>query len=187
MRIEVENTYAVVVDYQERLMPVMSEKEKLTEAAGILLAGLRVLEVPICVTQQYTKGLGLTIPEIQAAWTDEEAADAGFPYIDKTSFSVCGDDAFAEAIKDADKKQIILCGIESHVCVLLSALDFLSEDYDVFLVSDAVSSRYETDCAGAVSRMAQAGAVVTTTESILFELLGSAKHPCFKDISNLIK
>jgi len=124
--------------------------------------------------------LGTTIPSIHEALGEYE-------YIEKTSFSAMGEPAFAEALEKYGRKTVILSGIESHVCILQTALDLLEKGYNVFLVIDCISSRCNSDKKYAQKRMAQAGAIATTCEAVLFEVCGGAREPGFKEISALVK
>ncbi|MDR2156389.1 MAG: isochorismatase family protein [Clostridiales Family XIII bacterium] len=190
VKLNARDAALIVVDMQERLLPSIENAEAVVKACGTLIKGCRILDVPILFTQQYTKGLGGTIPDIvraAAAETPEDADAAGLPFIDKTSFSVMGEPAFQKQWGALGKRAAILCGIEAHVCVLQSLLDLLDGGHDVFLASDAVSSRHGKDCACALQRAAGAGAVPATVESLLFELAGNARHPRFKEISRLVK
>ena len=176
MRIEREQTAALVIDYQEKLVPVMHEEKSLIQNSSILLAGLQLLGVPMVITQQYTKGLGMTVEEIvDAAGTKE--------YVDKISFSAL------ECVKDQiqDKKFIVVCGIEAHICVLQTVLDLIAEGYTPVVVADCVSSRKANDKKIALKRMRDEGAIVTTYESILFELLKVAGTEESKRIQRLVK
>lgn len=176
MRIERAQVIAVVVDYQEKLVPVMNEKEQLIRNSCILLEGLKTLEVPMIITQQYTKGLGMTIEEIaEAAGTKE--------YIDKIAFTAF--DSVKETLED--KKFVIVCGIEAHICVLQTVIDLKAAGYVPVLVADCVSSRKESDKQVALERARQEGAIVTTYESLLFELLKVAGTETSKKIQKLIK
>ena len=176
MRIEREQAAVLVVDYQEKLVPVMYEKELLIRNSQILLQGLQVLEVPMYITQQYTKGLGTTVKEI----TDAVGHDS---YTDKISFS-----AF-DAVKNQiwDKKFVIICGIETHICVLQTIIDLKEAGFIPVLVADCVTSRKESDKLMAIERARQEGAIVTTYESLLFELLKEAGTEMSKKIQKLIK
>lgn len=176
MRVERENTIALVIDYQEKLVPVMHEKEKLIHDSAILLAGLKQLEIPMIITQQYTKGLGTTVKEITDAVGHEE-------YLDKISFS-----AF-ESVKEKIKgnKFVIVCGIETHICVLQTVIDLAANGYIPVVVVDCVSSRKPNDRRIALKRMKEEGAILTTYESILFELLKVAGTETSKKIQRLIK
>ena len=176
MRIEREHTIALVVDYQEKLVPAMNDKEKLLRNSCILLEGLKILDVPMVITQQYTKGLGMTVEEItQAAGMTE--------YIDKISFTAY--DCVKEKI--SAKKYVIVCGIESHICVLQTVLDLKGAGFVPVLVADCVSSRKEGDKQVALERARQEGAIVTTYESLLFELLKVAGTETSKKIQKLVR
>lgn len=176
MRIEREHTAAIVVDYQEKLVPVMHEKEQLIHNSEILLKGLKILDVPMYITQQYTKGLGMSIPEIQeaAATTD---------YIDKIAFTAYD----AVKWKLRAKKYVIVCGIEAHICVLQTVIDLKAAGFVPVLVADCISSRKESDKQIALDRARQEGAIVTTYESLLFELLQVAGTDTSKQIQRLIR
>jgi len=179
-RLNREDAVLVVIDFQERLLPAMKDHEELEESVCRLINGIRTLDVPVLVTQQYTKGLGQTVPDIAEALGD-------FSPIEKINFSATGELSFLEALNKTGKSSIILCGIEAHVCVAQTALILLELGYDVFLVEDAVSSRSKTDKKTAINRMVQAGARPVTVEAVLFELLGSAKAAEFKEISRIVK
>lgn len=176
MLIKREELAAVAVDYQERLMPVMYEKEELLAHSVILLKGLRELQIPIYLTQQYTRGLGMTVKEITDAAGTEE-------YLEKISYS-----AAEEVIpRLGEKKTVILCGIESHICVLQTVIDLKSRGYTPVLVTDCISSRKKRDYDMALERAKQEGAVLTTYEALLFEILGKAGTPEARRIQKLIK
>ena len=190
LRLRKEDAVMVGIDFQERLMPAMKGNEELEAAAVKLIKGCRVLGVPVVMTQQYTKGLGPTIPAITAALTEsmgEDAAAAGFYTIEKTSFSAMGESAFVEALEKLGRKTVIIAGIEAHVCVQQTVIDLLEKGYTIFVANDCIASRSNTDKKYAQRRMGDAGAVGTTFESILFELLGGAKEPGFKQISAIVK
>ena len=180
MRILLEETCCVIVDYQERIMPTMSEKEQLIENSVKLLEGLKILEIPMLVTAQYAKGLGLNIEEIRKAAGTEE-------FYDKKSFSIYGEEGVVEKLQSFGKKNVIICGIEAHICVLQSVIDLVAAGYQPILVIDCISSRKLSDKEAAIERAKAEGAIVTTYESLLFELMGGAYHEKFKMISNLIK
>lgn len=180
MRILQNETAAVVVDIQERLLPHIFQWEQTLQNCLKLIEGLQILSVPMLVTQQYTKGLGPTDPSIVNIIS-------GFSHIEKNTFSCCGEPAFMEKLSSLGKKNIILCGIETHVCVLQTCLDLLEDGYIPVVVEDCVSSRKPNDKAIAIERMRQEGARITTLESILFELTRSAGTETFKSISKLVK
>lgn len=180
MRIRKEDTIAVVIDVQKRLYPFISGNEKLTENIVRLIKGLRAIGVEILVTTQYVKGLGDTIEPVKEALGE-------FSHMEKMSFSCCGDGNFISAVKKSGKKNVIVCGIESHVCVLQTVIDLLEKGYRPVLIEDCVSSRSLNDKKFAVERMRQEGALISTYESILFELLEVSGTDTFKEISKIVK
>lgn len=180
MRIMPEETCGIVVDYQEKLLPTMAERERLLECSVRLLRGLRILEIPMMMTAQYAKGLGVNVPAITEAVGTEE-------YCDKKSFSVYEDAGARAKLESFGKKNVIVCGIEAHICVLQTVVDLVSAGYRPILVEDCVSSRKLSDKETAVWRARAEGAIVTTSESLLFELTGGAGNARFKQISNLVK
>lgn len=180
MRIAAEETCCVAVDYQECILPGMAERELLLQNSVKLLEGLRILGIPVMVTAQYSKGLGCNVPEIRAAAGTEE-------FCDKKSFGIYGDAGVREKLKDMGCKNVILCGIETHICVLQSVIGLREAGYQPVVVEDCVSSRRLRDKETAIARARAEGAVVTTCESLLFELTASAEHEKFKQISNLVK
>lgn len=180
MRILADNTTALVIDLQERLVPVVSNKEQLIKNCQILIQGLQALDIELAVTHQYSKGLGVTIPEIQECITN-------FQPIEKADFSCLDEVGYASWLKETGKKNVIICGVESHVCVLQSAIDLKDAGYNPIVVLDCVSSRTEENKAMGIERLRHEGIMVTSYESILFELTRSAKAPAFKTISKLVK
>ena len=180
MRILRENTIGLVIDIQERLVPVMEESEQLVENCSKLIQGLQILGLPLLVTQQYTKGLGETIDEIKSLFT-------AFQYIEKKDFSCLDEPVFAEKLALSGAKNVIICGIESHVCVLQTAIDLKAAGYTPVVVSDCVSSRSFDNLDLAAERFRYEGIMMTSYESILFELTRSAGAPGFKEISKLVK
>lgn len=189
-RLRKEDAVLVGIDFQERLMPAMKAGAEMEAAAVKLIKGCRILGIPVVMTQQYTKGLGATVAAVTAALTEpigEETGGAEFQPVEKTSFSAMGEPAFAEALEKLGRKTVIIAGIEAHVCVQQTVIDLLDKGYNVFVAHDCISSRSNTDKKYAQRRMGDAGAVGATSESILFELLGGAKEPGFKQISALVK
>lgn len=180
MRILQDDTAAVVVDMQERLLPHIFQWEQTLQNSLKLIEGLQVLSVPVVVTQQYTKGLGPTDASIVNKIT-------AFSHIEKNSFSCYGEPAFRQKLTVLGRKNIILCGIESHVCVLQTCLDLIDAGYLPVVVEDCVSSRKPSDMATAIERMRQEGARITTLESILFELTRCAGTGTFRSISGIVK
>jgi nicotinamidase-related amidase len=191
-----DETILTVIDLQERLIPAMYGSDALAERAERLIRGCRILGAPVLVTQQYTRGLGATVGAIAAALTEALPADkdgagavqaVAFDPVEKTSFSAMGEPEFVLRLKASGKKNILLCGVEAHVCVLQSGLDMLESGFNVFFVSDVMSSRKRGDAEAAFHRLAAAGATETTYESALFELLEGAGKDGFKQISGLVK
>ncbi len=180
MRIKAEDCVFVQVDVQERLFPHIQNNEELEKNLVTLVKGLQLHEIPMIVNEQYKKGIGETIASLK------ELTDI-YPHFEKTTFSCCGNEDGLCAIKDTNKKIVILAGIETHVCVLQTALDLLEEGFQVVLVTDCVNSRKEKDKEMAIQRMIQVGVIPTTYESLLFELTVNAKNPVFKEISKLVK
>ncbi|MGI6225396.1 MAG: hydrolase [Peptococcales bacterium] len=180
MRIIKEQSALLLIDVQERLYPHMVAKEQLENNLKILIQGMKVLDVPILVTQQYTKGLGPTIQPILETLGD-------FAHIEKIAFSCCDEAKVQGKLNILDKKFILVAGVETHVCVLQTVIDLLAAGYIPVLIEDCVSSRKEKDKEIALRRMEKEGAIITTYESILFELLRYAGTEQFKAISRLVK
>lgn len=175
-----ENAVLIVVDIQERLAVAMSEKERVVANTQHLIEAARLLHFPLLVTEQYPKGLGPTVAGIKDALTE-------YAPIEKITFSCCGETSFLDAVAAAGKKQIILAGMETHVCVLQTCIDLLRAGYDVHVVSDAVCSRSAENYRTSLEYMRDAGAVITCTETALFQLLEKAGSDEFKVISKRIK
>lgn len=180
MRIKRDNTVALVIDFQERLYPFIHEHEKLTKNVVRLINGLNVLGIKMIVTEQYSKGLGHTIQEIQEALGNYE-------HIEKSTFSSCGSKEVCDDLSRFSKKNVIVFGIESHVCVLQSTVDLIAMGYQPVLIEDCVSSRSINDKVVAIERMRQEGAIISTYESILFELCEVSGNDMFKAISKIVK
>lgn len=159
-------------------MPVMAEPLHIVSNARRLAEAAKLLGVRVVVTEQYPKGLGHTVASLTGALGDA-------PRLEKVSFSCLGNPEVVAAIADCDA--VLLCGIETHVCVAQTAFDLLAAPYRVFLAVDAVGSRHETDHATALRRMESSGVTLTTTEAAFFEWCRSASHPAFKAISALAK
>ena len=180
MRITKENTVGLIVDIQERLFPVMHKKEELIKNTIILIEGLQELEIPLLLTQQYSKGLGETIPEIKSKITS-------FKPIEKRAFSCCDEPYLTQKLSELKAKNIILCGIETHVCVLQTAVDLKDAGFNPIVVMDCVSSRKVENIELAKERFRFEGIMMTSMESILFELTRSSEAAGFKAISKLVK
>ena len=180
MRILKTHTAALIIDIQERLFPLIWEHEKLVRNIPILIEGMKVLGIPVFVTEQYVKGLGLTVQPVATALGELKRYE-------KMSFSCCDDPAIMEDIAVSGKDMIIIAGIESHVCILQTVIDLNHNGYHPVVVEDCISSRKENDKKIAVERMRQEGAIITTCESVLFELLRFSGTEQFKGISRLVK
>ncbi len=180
MRIPKDDVCAVVIDMQERLFPHIEENIGLESTLVTLLRGLQELNVETLVTQQYTKGLGPTIMAVTETLND-------FSHIEKICFSCCGEPQFMEKLRANGARHIILTGIEAHVCVQQTALDLRAEGYTPVIIEDCVSSRRHRDKDTAIERMRAAGCIITSCESILFELLVEAGSDTFRAISRLVK
>lgn len=177
MRLKLHKAAAIVIDFQEKLFPHMAEKEALQKKAAMLATGLKLFEIPTLITQQYTKGLGATVPSLGFEGTVYE----------KMSFSALREEGFAEAVRKLHKKHLIIAGTEAHICVLQTSLDLLEAGYKLFVCEDAIASRDPKNRQNAIERLRSAGATITNVESALFELCGSAEHEQFKALSKLVK
>lgn len=179
MRIKREGTVVVGIDYQEKLIPSLYNKEILVENSVKLLAGMQVLGVPIYFTQQYTKGLGSTIEEIcEAAGTNE--------YLEKIRFSGY-QELKTKLLGPVVQPYVILCGVESHVCVLQTALELKEHGYQPILAANCITSRKRKDYEMALERAKQENIILTTYEAILFELLEEAGNETCKSIQRIVK
>lgn len=172
----------VVTDVQERLFGAMDaeRRDEMVRNLKILLTAARRLGTPVVVTEQYPKGLGRTLPELRVL-LDES------PPIEKTAFSACGAAGFTERVAGHAAEPVILTGVEAHVCVLLTALDLLSKGYRVSIIADAVCSRREATMDVGLAQARQAGAVITSTETVVFQLLGGSDTEAFREISKLLR
>jgi nicotinamidase-related amidase len=177
-----EEAVLVVVDVQERLSAAMEQGAlaQVTRNIGILLESAQELAIPVLFTEQYVKGLGPTLAELT------EKAPAA-PRFEKMSFSCCGNESFNGQLKQTGRTQVILCGMEAHVCVLQTGLDLLAAGFDIHLVKDAVISRSNDNRQTAIEAMTQAGAVPTCTETVVFQLLRVAGTDSFRKLSKLVK
>jgi nicotinamidase-related amidase len=172
-----EQCALVVVDIQEKLLPPIFEKEQLVRNAKLLIRAAGVLKIPAIASTQYAKGLGGTVAEVASLLPEGEA-------IDKDQFSCFGSDAFCTLLKrlPGNRNTLLLCGMESHICVIQTALAALREGYLVHIASDAVSSRTEWNWKIGLERMRSAGAVISSTEMMIYELMRSSSSPAFKEL-----
>ncbi|MFC1671723.1 hydrolase [Planctomycetota bacterium] len=178
--LDAKRSVLAIVDMQERLAAVMDKREAVYANCGHLVEAARLLDVPIIVAEQYPKGLGPTAEEIRTALPAYE------PF-DKMTFDGCKCDGFIEKLASLDRNQIILTGMEAHVCVLQTCLGLLNNEYNVHVVADAICSRKKSDFLCGRELMRDAGAVITCTETVLFQLLERSGTPEFKAIVKRIK
>lgn len=174
-----QETLVLIIDIQERLVPAIHEVDGCLDAAGKLIAAARVLGVPMLATEQYPQGIGPTLASLR-----EQIADV--PVVEKTRFSACVQ-PLIEKLAEAKRRSIVVVGIEAHVCVQQTVLDLLRLGYVPYLCVDAVGSRRPLDRDTAIQRMRDAGAIITTTESVIFELTGEAGTDMFKKILRIVK
>ncbi len=177
---ELGKTAFVLVDVQGKLASVMHEREALYRNLEILLRGMQALEVPVIWMEQIPEKMGPTIPELSALLE-------GHTPIPKACFSCCLSRDFQEALKETRASQVILAGIETHVCIYQTAHDLLELAFEVEVIGDAVSSRFQANRDIALQKLIDIGAGVTSTESILFELMRTSEHPAFRDILKIVK
>jgi nicotinamidase-related amidase len=175
--LEAERCALLVVDIQEKLLPPIFQKEQLLKNSQLLIRLAGILKLPTLMTTQYAKGLGNTVPEIASLLPETHP-------IDKQMFSCFGSDAFCSVLKrlPGNRNTVLICGMESHICVTQTALGALREGYIVHVASDAVSSRTEWNWKIGLERMRAAGAVISSTEMIIYELLRSSGAPAFKEL-----
>ncbi len=174
------DTVLLIIDIQDKLAAVMKMKDQVVKNCLHLIELAKMQGIPVVVTEQYPKGLGRTVPEIQAAFPS-------YKPIEKVAFNCCGEPSFLAEIKKLGKKKVIVTGMETHICVLQTSLGLLQEGLDVHLVRDAVCSRTKANWETGVEFMRDAGAVMTCTETVLFQLLKVAGTEDFKKISQRIK
>jgi nicotinamidase-related amidase len=178
----VDRCTLVVVDIQEKLLPPIFQKEQLVRNAQLLIRAVQILKIPVLISTQYAKGLGATVPEIASLLPQVDP-------IDKTLFSCLGSDAFCAAVKrlPGNRNTLLLCGMESHICVTQTALAALRDGYLVHVASDAVSSRTEWNWKIGLERMRAAGAVISSTEMMIYELMQSSSSAAFKELLPYLK
>ena len=179
MRLTKNHTAAFIVDYQDKILPAIYGKDELLKNSTILIRGLKALEVPMIMTTQYAKGLGDNTQVIRDAAGE-------LPVFDKNYFSLMDVDEIMKALP-AGTQNIILMGIETHICIQQTAIDLLANGYQVYIPVDCVSAGSKEDHETGLLRMRQEGAWMSTSESLMMEMLRQASGPVFKEISNLLK
>ena len=171
----------LVVDIQEGFRSAIPDFAVVASRASIAVRGFQVLDLPVFVTEQYPKGLGRTAEEIQLVLPD------GFEAMEKTAFSSCGATAFVSALSDKGVEQVVVCGLETHVCVNQTTHDLLDRGFQVHILTDCVCSRFEHDKAAGLAKMTASGALTSSIEMAFFELMRDAGHQKFKEVQSLIK
>lgn len=172
------DTGLLIIDVQEKLVPRILDAGALVRNVAFLIDAARLLELPVQCTEQYPRGLGPTVPELAKRLPERP---------DKVAFSCCAVPAVVDGFRRDARPKVLLAGIESHVCVLHTALDMLTANFRVFIAADSVASRYPVDHEFALRRLEQAGAVLTTAEGAVFEWVGRSDAPRFKDVSRLVQ
>jgi len=180
--LETRNCALAVVDLQEKLLPPIFEKERMVRNSQLLIRLARILDLPVLLSTQYSKGLGATIPEI-ASLLPEVAT------IEKNEFGCFNNDAYCARVKSlpGNRNTLLVCGMESHICVAQTVMGALSGGFIVHVASDAVSSRTEWNWKIGLERMRQAGAVISSTEMMIYELLRTSSGPAFKEMLKYLK
>ena len=174
-------TALAVVDIQEAFLFPIDDAAEISRKTATVIKGFQELGLPVIVTEQYPKGLGHTVEEIRRALPDD------FEYVEKSTFSSCGAETFLKKLEGAGAKQILLCGLETHICVSQTAHDLLNRGFEVHLLVDCVGSRFTVNKEAGIRKMELSGVIPATVESALFELLKDSKHEKFKAVQNLIK
>ncbi len=178
--LEKEDSILLIVDIQERLAAIMTQRDRVVKNNLHLIELAKMIDVPVVVSEQYPKGLGRTVPELQAA----------LPYyrpVEKLTFDCCTQPTFLEELKDHNRNAVVLTGMETHICVLQTCLGLLKGGMNVHVVQDAICSRTEENWRAGIELMRDAGAVITCTETVLFQILKVAGTEEFKKISQRIK
>jgi len=180
MLIKPEQSCLIVIDMQERLVPAMQAPARTIKNAGVLIQAAKRLGIPTLLTEQYSKGLGPTVKDLKTL------AD-GVPIIEKLHFSCMKDDGFAHQFRSLNRKQVVIAGMEAHICVLQTAVNLMGEGYQIFVVTDATSSRTIDSEKACLDRLGAAGAGIVTTEMVVFEWLCKAGTEEFKELLPLVK
>lgn len=179
--LNVDNALLLIIDIQEKLLKAQFNSEQVLKGASVLAEASNILGIPVITTEQYPKGLGHTVPELKEKLAENTV------YFEKTNFGCCDEGGFNELLNGYNRKQIIVCGMESHVCVHQTVFALLNQGFEVHLVQDAVASRNEWEYKQGIKRMVSSGAIISCVEMVIFELLKTAKNPNFKAVQSLIK
>lgn len=179
--LELTRSALAIIDMQEAFRDSIANFTQTAERIAVMVEGAKLLSLPILVTEQYPKGLGHTAPEIKSALPE------ALHIIEKTSFSSCGAEPFRAELALLETRHVLVCGIEAHICVNQTVHDLLADGFQVHLLTDCVSSRNLSDRKAATRKMQMSGAIFSTVEMALFELMRDAKHEQFRAIQRLIK
>ena len=179
--LDLSKTVLVVIDVQEAFRTSIPEFAELATNISTAVRGCQILDVPVIVTEQYPKGLGRTAEEILLVLPDD------FEPLVKTAFSTCGAGGFVGGLKAVGCEQVVLCGLETHVCVNQTAHDLIDQGFQVHLLTDAVVSRSESNKRAGLEKMYSSGVIASSVEMMFFELMRDAKHEQFREIQKLIK
>jgi len=180
MLIRARESCLIVIDMQERLVPAMQAPARTIRNAKILITAAKRLAIPVLLTEQYPKGLGHTVPDLAKVAGD-------LTVLEKLHFSCMEDEGFAAAFRALGRRQAVIAGMEAHICVMQTAATLMEEGYEVFVVTDATSSRTLESEKACLDRLSSGGAGIVTTEMVVFEWLGEAGTPAFKELLPLIK
>lgn len=180
-QLNLEDSLVLIIDVQDKLLNAVFNKEQVEKKSAIVAEAAKILGIPVVVTEQYPKGLGNTIPAVKDALAED------IEIFEKTAFSALNNEEILEAIKKHNKKQILIFGIETHICVSQTTATLRELGYEVSVIKDACGSRAEEEYLAGLERMKDNGAYIITTEIALFEWLKGAKHPNFKAVQALIK
>jgi len=175
-----QNSCLFLCDMQVKFRPTIKYFDEIVQNSNRLLRAAKILDMPVVVTEQYPKGLGKTVPELGIE-------EYGITPVEKTKFTMCLGPIMSKLKENVELNTVILCGIETHVCIQQTALDLLANGYRVFVVADACSSRGTVERALAYSLLQQSGCWLTSTESAILSLAGGSDHPKFKELQNIIK
>lgn len=180
---QVGRSHLLLIDLQSRLLSAMPsiEREHVLSNTRILLQAANLLEIPVLLSEQYPRGLGHTEESVIGSLPPQNTT------VEKTSFSCCGEPGYLQHLQNENRQQVVIAGVEAHICVLQTAIELTKKGKQVFVVEDAVCSRNPANKQNALARLRQAGVIITNIESVLFEWLGDATHPQFKALSALIR
>lgn len=181
-KLDVHDTQLLIIDLQVKLLPLIQGHEEVVATCSRMIRAADVFGIPITVTEQYPQGIGQTHAQVR-----EALGAVRHHKFEKMAFSCCSDQAITDHLASRGKKQILVCGIETHVCVQQTVLDLINLGWETFVLADGVSSRIEFDYDISLLRMQQAGAIITTCESVMFELAGLSGTEPFKKILGIVK